>query len=463
METVRNTDKQIGINIDSQLVKDVKNIASGDIEGLKTEGHIGSAIQDIKGVGEVANAVDNVKKSIENLKIATTKSLEGNSVDGLVEDYAGLIRNQELGLQSKRNSKLSDALDKMGNTKDGVLLAESELESIARDAIAVNGLKGEDIEIAFYNAEDGNMGGHKDGKIYINMAYQDGSNERLMEVVGDELSHYVDYKKGRTRTETQSNNAITDVSRGYGNDASRQVRGYMGNDDGNREDFQARMKSLDFSETNQKVAATEGMENRTEIYLRKLDLPSPGDKAGHLFGKVTERKNGQPDYHFSLEGNVKGGEPKLNTKAVIDNDNAAFTNGGIMDQQVIEPPKGMSQSEFDELVIQNSQKYDTKAPQNQYPVGGVVGGPDARNSNTYVDNVIEESGGQIKDFGGLKAPRQNSGEVQEGLINKTVDTKYGAKIVWDKLTNGGKNTDVLKAQRDQEKAEALRKDRGFKD
>ena len=76
----------------------------------------------------------------------------------------------------------------------------------------------------------------------------------------------------------------------------------------------------------------------------------------------------------------------------------------------------------------SSQKYDTKAPQNQYPIGGVIGGPDARNSNTYVDNVIEESGGQIKDFGGLKAPRQNSGEVQEGLINKTVDTKYGPKV-----------------------------------
>ena len=55
-----------------------------------------------------------------------------------------------------------------------------------------------------------------------------------------------------------------------------------------------------------------------------------------------------------------------------------------------------------------------------------------------MDNVIEESCGKIKDFGNINAPRQNSGEIQEGLIKKTVDTKYGAKILWDKWTNGGK-------------------------
>lgn len=51
---------------------------------------------------------------------------------------------------------------------------------------------------------------------------------------------------------------------------------------------------------------------------------------------------------------------------------------------------------------------------------------------------------------------------QHHFDHETVDMKYGAKILWDKLTNGGKNTDALKAKRDKEKAEALRKDRGFK-
>ena len=62
-------------------------------------------------------------------------------------------------------------------------------QSLVADGIVVG------VEIEFYNAQDGNMGGHKDGKVYINLAYQDGSQERMMEVLGDELSHYVDYKK----------------------------------------------------------------------------------------------------------------------------------------------------------------------------------------------------------------------------------------------------------------------------
>ena len=281
-------------------------------------------------------------------------------------------------------------------------------------------------------------------------------------MVGDELSHYVDYKKGRPNSNVDSRRQ--DISTDYGDNAGDQTKGYVGNEQVDATAFQESMKNLDFTEANQEVAATEGMENRTTVYLRKLDLPDSLNKVGgHLFGKVTERENNQPDYHFSLEGNMKGGEPKLNTKKVIDNDNAAFTNGGIIDQQVIAPAKGMSQTEFDELVIKNSRKYDTKAPQNQYPIGGVIGGPDARNSNTYVDNVVEESGGKTKEFGDINAPRQNSGEIQEGLIKKTVDTKYGAKILWDKWTKGGKSTEALKAQRNQEKTEALRKDRGFKD
>ena len=412
--------------------------------------------------GNTFQAGENVAKAGTNLAAATVENLTGNGDDGVVTDYQGTIRNQELGLQVKINETLIESLENMANDSESMANAEQALEDLANQAVRANGITDGDVKVVVYNKNDGNMGGHKNGTIYLNMNYQDGSNETLMEVMGDELSHYVDYKNGRPNSNVDSRRQ--DISTDYGDNAGDQTKGYVGNEQVDATAFQESMKNLDFTEANQEVAATEGMENRTTVYLRKLDLPDSLNKVGgHLFGKVTERENNQPDYHFSLEGNMKGGEPKLNTKKVIDNDNAAFTNGGIIDQQVIAPAKGMSQTEFDELVIKNSRKYDTKAPQNQYPIGGVIGGPDARNSNTYVDNVVEESGGKTKEFGDINAPRQNSGEIQEGLIKKTVDTKYGAKILWDKWTNGGKSTEALKAQRNQEKTEALRKDRGFKD
>ena len=55
-------------------------------------------------------------------------------------------------------------------------------------ALEANGIK-EGVDIVLYRAEDGMMGAHKEWKVYINLAYQDGSVERLNEVLGDELSH----------------------------------------------------------------------------------------------------------------------------------------------------------------------------------------------------------------------------------------------------------------------------------
>ena len=57
--------------------------------------------------------------------------------------------------------------------------------------VGANGIEG-NVEVKFYNAKAGKMGGHKDGKVYINLAYQDGSRRKL----GDELSHY---RGGRER------------------------------------------------------------------------------------------------------------------------------------------------------------------------------------------------------------------------------------------------------------------------
>ena len=40
--------------------------------------------------------------------------------------------------------------------------AEAQLESLAKKVAKINGVEG-DVDIEFYNSEDGAMGGHKDG------------------------------------------------------------------------------------------------------------------------------------------------------------------------------------------------------------------------------------------------------------------------------------------------------------
>lgn len=67
----------------------------------------------------------------------------------------------------------------------------------------------------------------------------------------------------------------------------------------------------------------------------------------------------------------------------------------------------MSEQEFDNQVIQVAEQFDATLPENQYSIfGGVLNGKP--NSNTFVDNVIENAGGKIKNFD--KALNQNAGE-----------------------------------------------------
>ena len=66
-------------------------------------------------------------------------------------------------------------------------------------------------------------------------------------------------------------------------------------------------------------------------------------------------------------------------------------------------PEDMTQSEFDDLVKENGENYpDEETPYN---------GWDGPNSNTYVDDVIEDSNSTISDILGAQA--QNSGESDE--------------------------------------------------
>ena len=220
---------------------------------------------------------------------------------------------------------------------------------------------------------------------------------------------YVDYKKGRA-------NSIQDprrqkISTGYGDDAARQTKGYVGEETVTPEDvvaFQDSLKSLDFSATNKEVEGTEGMEHRTDVKSR--DVALTGKFGSHLFIEVDPTNydpNGKTRY-ISLDGKVFGGTPEINTVDGFPNDRTAIQNNTIRETQTITVPKGMTEQEFDQRVIQEAERFDPTLPENQYPIFGGVLDRNKPNSNTFVDNVIENSGGEIRDFD--RAVNQNVGE-----------------------------------------------------
>lgn len=343
--------------------------------------------------------MENVGKAGVNLGSAVIENMTGNGKDGVLEDFQGKLRNQELGLQSKRDEELKKSIEELVDNPEA---AEAQLEKVANMAAQANGITDGDVDVEFYNAEDGNMGGHKNGKIYINLAYQDGSLEKMMEVMGDEMSHYVDYKNGRMYTEGRQN-----ISTQYGDNTRDQTRGYIGNEQVDAQAFQDRLKDLDFGLSNQEVANTEGMAHRTRVLSRDVDMTLGLGK--HLFIEIDPSNydpNGKIRY-ISLDGKVLGGIAEVNTVTGFANDQKAIKEGKIRDSQVITVPKGMTEQQFDQTVIRNAEMFNPALPENRYPkLGGALNGQP--NSNTFVDNVIEDSGGKIKNF--KDAVNQNAGE-----------------------------------------------------
>jgi hypothetical protein len=249
---------------------------------------------------------------------------------------------------------------------------------------------------------------NKHGKIVINLAYQDGQMATLLTVMGDELSHYVDAKVGRPTSLDDPRRQ--DISTFYGDNAGEQAQGPLGTERVGAEAFQNGLKGLDFKAVNDEVANTEGMERRVVVHSRSVDLSKPADDIGrHLFIEVDPNDydpTGKTRY-ISLDGKFFGGIAEVNTDSGFPNDQKAINEGRIKESQVIEVPKGMSEQEFDNQVIQVAEQFDATLPENQYPIfGGALNGKP--NSNTFVDNVIENAGGKIKNFD--KALNQNDGE-----------------------------------------------------
>ena len=168
--------------------------------------------------------------------------------------------------------------------------------------------------------------------------------------------------------------------------------------------------------------------NRVEAYSRPV-----GFGKNHMFIVVdgSNYKEGITIASLGAKNFIFGGDTEIVVKDinhiseeedVADKDRDHYLNNKWKEKQVIEIPGGMTEREFDERVLENARNYNKIFENNRYPniastisesfFGGYNNNEDSllRNSNTFVDDVIEFSGGSIMNF--KNTPLQNSTELR---------------------------------------------------
>ena len=168
--------------------------------------------------------------------------------------------------------------------------------------------------------------------------------------------------------------------------------------------------------------------NRVEAYSREVFLGK-----NHMFIVVdgSNYKEGITIASLGAKDFVFGGDTEIVVKDInhiskeektAHTDRDHYLNNTWEEKQVIETPRGMTEREFDERVLENARNYNKIFEDNRYPnlastisesfFGGYNNNEDSllRNSNTFVDDVIEFSGGSIMNF--KNAPLQNSTELR---------------------------------------------------
>ena len=168
--------------------------------------------------------------------------------------------------------------------------------------------------------------------------------------------------------------------------------------------------------------------NRVEAYSREVFLGK-----NHMFIVVdgSNYKEGITIASLGAKNFVFGGDTEIVVKDInhiseeektADTDRGHYLNNTWEEKQVIETPRGMTEREFDERVLENARNYNKIFEDNRYPslastisesfFGGYNNNEDSllRNSNTFVDDVIEFSGGSIMNF--KNTPLQNSTELR---------------------------------------------------
>ena len=168
--------------------------------------------------------------------------------------------------------------------------------------------------------------------------------------------------------------------------------------------------------------------NRVEAYSRPV-----GFGKNHMFIVVdgSNYKEGITIASLGAKNFIFGGDTEIVVKDinhiseeedVADKDRDHYLNNKWKEKQVIEISGGMTEREFDERVLENARNYNKIFENNRYPniastisesfFGGYNNNEDSllRNSNTFVDDVIEFSGGSIMNF--KNTPLQNSTELR---------------------------------------------------
>ena len=168
--------------------------------------------------------------------------------------------------------------------------------------------------------------------------------------------------------------------------------------------------------------------NRVEAYSREVFLGK-----NHMFIVVdgSNYKEGITIASLGAKDFVFGGDTEIVVKDInhiskeektAHADRDHYLNNTWEEKQVIETPRGMTEREFDERVLENARNYNKIFEDNRYPnlastisesfFGGYNNNEDSllRNSNTFVDDVIEFSGGSIMNF--KNTPLQNSTELR---------------------------------------------------
>ena len=95
----------VNIRVDNQLLTDTTDYV---VEGAKNTVGL---------VGNTAQAIANGSRVAANLGAAVVDNVTGNGHDGVVADFQGRLRNQELGLQSKINDELVLALNQLSEAR----------------------------------------------------------------------------------------------------------------------------------------------------------------------------------------------------------------------------------------------------------------------------------------------------------------------------------------------------------
>jgi len=168
--------------------------------------------------------------------------------------------------------------------------------------------------------------------------------------------------------------------------------------------------------------------NRVEAYSRPV-----GFGKNHMFIVVdgSNYKEGVTIASLGAKNFIFGGDTEIAVKDinhiskeedVANTDRDHYLNNKWKEKQVIEIPRDMTEREFDERVLENARNYNKIFENNRYPnivstisesfFGGSNNNEDSllRNSNTFVDDVIEFSGGSIMNF--KNTPLQNSTELR---------------------------------------------------